>query len=86
MSPLWGILGKDPEMKPVIPLGTAYFPSQVVRGACVLCAVSKHDGPRLQCPFCIRQDCLHQRRVLACANALLRPLMISCELPCSFDS
>lgn len=31
MLPLWGILGKNLEMEPEIPLGTPHFTSQVVR-------------------------------------------------------
>lgn len=31
MSPLWGILGKNLELEPEIPLGIAFFTSQVVK-------------------------------------------------------
>lgn len=52
-----------------------------------LCVVycSKAWRPSLLCPFPVRQDCLDQRRMLACANALPRLLLISCKVGCLFD-
>lgn len=37
------------------------------------------------CRFLVRQDCLHPRRVLACANPLLRPFLIKDKIACPFN-
>lgn len=77
MSPLWGILGRNLELEPEVPLGRAFFISQVVKSLKrVYC--SEAWWPRLRCPFPVRRAVCTQEQ--ACVGQFLRrPLLIRCR-------